>query len=190
MRLAIAGIAIVLAVACGGSSRPEERRRSSNPTDVPADPAAGVAPLHDEPRQGSTGARDFPPGINAFLRAFDEAVLAGETATALTFFDPENRAVQREIGVGDAHYLAEAIGLHQAQRLAGHDVPEPAVWDPAAELAAVARIVVERVVPDEAMPGRMHALGRVELKDGRAYALDLPIFRGGLHGFEIVPPVG
>lgn len=183
MRLALAAIAVVSTVACGASSREGARRDPVRP-----DNAAVGTPVRGEP--DPPRGDDVPPGIEAFLHELDAAIRTGDLTAALTFFDPENRAQQREIGVGDSQYVAEAIGLHQVQRLAGQDVPEPDPWDADTELSAVTRIVVERMVRDESDPGCLHAIGRVELNDGRAYAFDLPIHRGGPRGHRIIPAVG
>jgi len=131
-----------------------------------------------------------PPDVSPFLSELGAALRSGDVAAALPFFDPENLAAQRKLGVSDAQYVAEAIGLHREARLAGKDVPEPDPWDAAAELAAVTRIVIEKVARDEAQPAAVHATGRVELRDGRAYALDLLLLPGGSRGWRIAPPVG
>jgi len=128
MRRALAAIAVVWAVACGAASPQEARRDSPHTGNADGGASSLGEPRPDPPREG-----DVPSSVEAFLHALDEAVRAGDIAAALSFFDHENRAVQREIGVGDAQYLAEAIGLHQVLRLAGQDVPEPDPWDAATE---------------------------------------------------------
>lgn len=175
MRSFCLSMVALFVVGCGGA-----QQVSGRPDGVPAS-----FEIQGEPEAG------VPDSVVLFVERFLETLAAGDIAGALPYFDPQNREVQRQIGIDDGQYVAEGLGLHTVQRLEGADVPEPDPWDGATEVRSIRRIVVDRLWTDPDFPGGVTASGRVELRDGRVYGLRIFLKPASVPlGWQIAPAVG
>ncbi len=133
-----------------------------------------------------------PPELLPFLEPFFRALARGDHASALGFFDPDNRATQRDLGIGDAQYIIEGLGVSRANHLGGPLFPPPDTYEEL--LADLRRITVSGVRPmvdgiGQPMNGWVEVLGELEFGSGARYRLCVQVNRKET-GWAIAPPVG
>lgn len=133
-----------------------------------------------------------PPELLAFLEPFFRALARGDHAAALGYFEPDNRAAQRELGITDAQYIIEGLGVSRANHLGGPALSGPTSYETL--LADLRRITVSGIRPmvdgmGHPMEGWAEVIGELEFGSGTRYRMRVSIRRGAT-GWSLAPPLG
>lgn len=156
-------------------------------------PAADVPP--ESPPSGAAVElpRGLPADLAPWLRQALAAIGSRDPVVAVPWFDADNRAMQRQIGItDDAQYVVEGLGVSRAGHLAGPELRVPP--DSLRALQGLERIVVTGVEPlldanGVAQEGWLVVEGELHFAGGTRYRLWLQVLRRG-DAFVIAPAVG
>ncbi len=113
----------------------------------------------------------IPPGAISLAEAVESLVPAHEWKALLARCDPNHRKAQKQMGMSDAQYLAEILGLHRV----GNNIKRGKRLT-YADLGRIRRIVVKKFIWDGS---RIAVSGTVELRGGGTLSLSLSIRKLG-----------
>ncbi len=126
----------------------------------------------------ATGVSPAAQALSAFSAGLEKGIEAHDWKGLAKHFNVENRATQKELGIGDAQYLAEGLGLHMVDNSLPGDITKFSALD------QIASVKLERTQDAE---GNLR--GVATLKDGSQLDVSIPVVSKG-KGFEITPAVG
>lgn len=113
-----------------------------------------------------------------FVDGLESQINAHDWKGLMKSFNAENRATQKELGVGDAQYIAEGLGLHMVDNSLPGDITK---------MSALNQIKSVTLHREGSLDGEIK--GVATLKDGSELAVSIPVSAKG-KGFEITPAVG
>lgn len=116
--------------------------------------------------------------LGEFVSGLEKSIEAHDWKGLAKHFNVENRATQKELGIGDAQYLAEGLGLHMVDNSLPGDITQFSALD------QIASVTLHRE-----KDGDGNIRGVATLKDGSELAVSIPVSSKG-KGFEITPAVG
>lgn len=123
--------------------------------------------------------RKFLLDLTAYIEKHDWKMV-------LTFFAPENYRVQKDMGLDDAQYIEEGLGLGMVDN---HLIPRPGDGTKFAMLNSIDRISITGIQPSEE-PGMFIIEGIVVLFDNTSRHVSIFVYKTDTGGYIIEPAVG
>lgn len=126
----------------------------------------------------ASGPSPLLKAIAGFSKQLESSIEAHDWKGLLKSFNGENREIQKGLGIGDAQYIAEGLGLHMVDNSLPGDITK---------LATLNQIASVKLQREPNLQGEL--TGVVTLKNGSELAVNIPFEAKG-KGFEITPAVG